>query len=212
MQNNWYIIFQIISPIANQHIKCKFNLSKSNACQVHILLYVQLQTQENRFCLPCIPKSYLGFRLKSWCQPTWNCFLDDRPYKRNPNCNHILSVGRSFPESTTWTRLVPSSHVFHLIVEQIWFETEIVLFFLDPAFFWLNIPPSVEPHPWHLGKPWSGRFELHYQWEGIAGFCIVSEYGRVRPKTTLCKGSKLPAVPALQAKDPLEQALPQRRP
>ena len=139
--------------------------------------------------------------------------LDDRPYKRNPNCNICLSVGRSFPESTTWTRLVPSSHNhdFHLIVEQIWFDTEIVCF-LDPAFFWLNIPPSVEPHPWHLGKPWSGRFELHYQWEGIAGFCIVSEYGRVRPKTTLCKGSKLPAVPALQAKDPLEQALPQRRP
>ena len=122
--------------------------------------------------------------------------LDDRPYKRNPNCNICLSVGRSFPESTTWTRLVPSSHVFHLIVEQIWFDTEIV-FFWDPAFFWLNIPPSVEPHPWHLGKPWSGRFELHYQWEGMAGFCIVSECGRVRPKNNSLQRLEVTCSPCL---------------
>ena len=30
-------------------------------------------------------------------------------------------------------------------------------------------------------------------------------------KPTICQGSKLPAVPALQAKDPLEQTLPQCR-
>ena len=65
--------------------------------------------------------------------------LDDRPYKRNPNCNICLSVGRSFPESTTWTRLVPSSHDFHLIVEQIWFETEIVCFLIQPSFDWISL-------------------------------------------------------------------------
>ena len=97
--------------------------------------------------------------------PTYHCFL----------------TGPSSLESIIWTRWAEENNNINLEKQ---FANMTFIWGIKPANpVWvckfgltqpMNVPSLVEPHPWHLGKPWTWRFELHYQREGMKWFCIAS--------------------------------------